>query len=127
MDLTIDTVARWVEAVNQALEPAFHIGGWIFLVAGSLFAVIGGIGLLRMPDFYCRIHAAGITDTMGAGMVLCGLMLKAGISLVAAKLLIILFFMLVSSPTSTHALAQAAMTAGLMPDSGEPEEERPST
>ena len=127
MHVAIDTVARWVEAVNQALEPAFHVGGWIFLVTGSLFAVIGGIGLLRMPDFYCRIHAAGITDTMGAGRILGGLVFKAGISLVAVKLLIILFFMLVSNPTSTHALAQAAMTAGLMPDSRKPEEERPST
>ena len=127
MDVALDAFARWVESVNQGLEPVLHVGGWIFLVTGSLFAVIGGIGLLRMPDFYCRIHAAGITDTMGAGMVLCGLVLKAGISLVAVKLLIILFFMLIASPTSTHALAQAAMTAGLMPDSGTPEEERSST
>jgi len=116
-----------IDSVNQTLEPLFHIGGWILLLTGSLFSVIGGIGLLRMPDFYTRIHAAGITDTMGAGMVLGGLMFKAGISLVAAKLLIILFFMLVSSPTSTHALAQAAMNAGLMPDSGDPGEERSST
>ena len=82
MDVAIETVTRWSDTVNQALEPAFHVGGWVLLVTGSLFAIIGGIGLLRMPDFYCRIHAAGITDTMGAGMILGGLVLKAGISLV---------------------------------------------
>ena len=47
---------------------------WIFIVAGSIFVLIGGVGLIRLPDFYTRIHAAGITDTMGAWLILIGLM-----------------------------------------------------
>ena len=54
---------------------------WICLVVGSLFAIIGGIGIVRLPDFYSRMHGAGITDTMGAGLVLVGLMFQGGMTL----------------------------------------------
>jgi len=85
------------------------------LLAGSFFAVVGGIGLVRLPCFYARFHGAGITDTLGAGLILTGLMFQGGFSLHTAKLVMILFFLLVTSPTSTHALAKAALTAGLKP------------
>jgi len=85
------------------------------LLTGSFFAVVGGIGLVRLPDFFTRIHGSGITDTMGAGLVLIGLMLQAGLSLITIKLVIILFFLLVTSPTSTHALAKSALTHGVKP------------
>lgn len=88
---------------------------WVMLVGGALFSIIGGIGILRFPDFYTRMHAAGVTDTMGASMVLSGLMLQAGPTLLTAKLAMILFFVLVASPTSAHALAKAALTHGLKP------------
>ncbi|MCP3980493.1 MAG: monovalent cation/H(+) antiporter subunit G [bacterium] len=88
---------------------------WTLLVGGSLFALVGGIGLLRLPDYFTRMHAAGITDTMGAGLILSGLMLQEGLSLVTFKLVAILFFLLVTSPTSTHALAQSAWSHGLRP------------
>ena len=101
------------------------VASWLLLVVGSLFAVIGGIGLLRMPDFYTRMHAAGITDTMGAGLILGGLMFQSGLSLITVKLAIVLFFMLVSSPTSAHTLAQAAITSGLEPYT-DPREGEPS-
>ena len=110
------------------MEPILDVLSWICLLGGSFFAVIGGIGLLRLPDFFCRIHGGGITDTMGAGLVLLGLMLHAWIglpdadlqfkSLVTVKLLMILFFLLVSSPTSAHALARAAISHGLDPEKG---------
>ena len=87
----------------------------VFLALGSLFVVVGGIGILRLPDFFTRLHAGGLTDTLGAAFVLIGLMVVAGFTLVAAKLALILFFLLFTSPTSTHALAKAAILGGLRP------------
>ena len=77
--------------------------------------VIGGIGMLRLPDFYTRIHAAGITDTMGAWLMLVGLMFQAGWTLVTVKLLMLLFFLVATSPLATHALAKAAFLRDLKP------------
>lgn len=88
---------------------------WVLLVSGALFAVIGGIGLLRLPDLYTRMHGAGITDTLGAGLILLGLALQAGFSLLALKLVGVLFFLLITSPTSTHALAKSARSHGIEP------------
>ena len=82
---------------------------FVLLVLGTAFILIGGVGVLRMPDFYTRLHAAGITDTMGAGLVLLGLMFQGGWSLVTVKLMLILLFLEFTSPTSTHALAKAAL------------------
>lgn len=96
-------------------ETAIAVVSWILLMAGSGFAVVGGIGLLRLPDLYSRMHGSGVTDTLGAGLLLTGLMVHAGFSLVTFKLLFVLFFMLVASPTSTHALAKAALAHGVEP------------
>jgi len=92
---------------------------WIgmgFLILGALFAVIGAVGVLRLPDFFSRMHGAGITDTLGAGLILTGLMLYSGLSLVTVKLVMILFLLWITSPTSTHALAKAALASGLEPE-----------
>ena len=88
---------------------------WIFLLSGSCFALIGGIGILRMPDLFTRFHAAGITDTMGAGLILTGLMFQAGLTLVTLKLILILAFVWFSSPVSTYALSRAALASGQEP------------
>lgn len=88
---------------------------WALLIGGSFFCVTGAIGLLRLPDFYARLHGAGIIDTLGAGLILIGLMLQAGLSLVTVKLLFILFFILITSPTATHAIAHTARVQGLEP------------
>lgn len=88
---------------------------WAFLAAGSVFAVIGGVGLLRMPGFYSRVHASGITDTLGAGFILVGLMIHEGPSDVSVKLVFILVFLLITSPTAAHALVNGAYTNGLKP------------
>ncbi len=87
----------------------------ILLLFGGLFVLIGGVGILRLPDFFTRLHAAGLNDTLGAAFVLIGLMILAGFTLVSAKLALILFFLLFTSPTSTHALARAAVLGGLKP------------
>lgn len=110
----------------------------ICLITGSLFAIIGGIGVLRFPDFFSRLHGGGITDTMGAGLIMLGLVfqaLKVGIGselgfapwLVMIKLLMVLFFLFITSPTGCHALARSAMADGLEPLTGGDEEEEVSS
>ena len=97
------------------MEGVLDLLSWIFLLAGSFFAVVGGIGVLRMPDLFTRLHALGITDTMGAGLILTGLMFQAGLSLITVKLLLILGFLWFSSPVSTYALARATLASGQEP------------
>ena len=88
---------------------------WILIATGSFFVVVGATGLVRMPDVFTRMHAAGILDTVGAGLMLIGMMVASGLTLVSLKLLIILAIILFTSPVATHALAQAALHAGLEP------------
>ena len=88
---------------------------WLFLLAGGFFVLVGSIGLLRLPDFFARLHAAGITDTLGAGLVLLGLALQSGFTLVTVKLALFFLFLLMTSPTATHALAKAAIHGNLRP------------
>jgi len=80
------------------------------LLGGAFLMIVGGAGLLRMPDFYTRMHAASITDTLGAGLILLGLMLQGGWTLVTAKLFLILVFLWLTSPTASHALVRAALS-----------------
>ena len=94
---------------------ALEIASWMFLVAGGLFSIVGGVGLLRMPDFFTRMHAASVTDTLGAGLMLIGLVLQAGLTLVAVKLLFLGLFILFTSPAATHALVKAALARGVKP------------
>jgi len=94
----------------------------VLVIAGAIFAVIGGIGIIRLPDFFCRIHGAGITDTLGAGLILTGLMFLSPHWIVTVKLLAILVLLWTTGPTSTHALANAALETGLRPDVDETEE-----
>lgn len=88
---------------------------WACLLAGGAFCIVGAIGLLRMPDFYTRMHAASVIDTLGAGLILLGLLLQAGFTLVAVKLFMIGLLIFFASPTATHALARAALVRGLEP------------
>ncbi len=95
---------------------------WGCLLAGGFFCVVGALGLVRMPDFYTRMHAASVTDTLGAGLILFGLILQAGLTLVTAKLLIIVLLIAFTSPTATHALAKAALARRVphLAEDGEP-------
>ncbi|HWQ38733.1 MAG TPA: monovalent cation/H(+) antiporter subunit G [Burkholderiales bacterium] len=88
---------------------------WVLLAGGAAFCLIGALGLLRMPDFYTRMHAASVTDTLGAGLVLLAMMLQAGASLIAVKLAFIALLLFFTSPTATHALARAALVRGVQP------------
>ena len=95
---------------------ALEIIAVILLIAGSFFSVVGGFGIVRMPEFFSRMHAGGITDTLGAGLVLTGLMFLSDGILPLIKLMMILFFLLVTSPTACHALAKSAISQGMNPE-----------
>lgn len=92
----------------------YGLSGFL-LITGSLFVLAGGIGALRMPDFYSRIHGASLTDSLGPVLVIGGLALQADSPLVALKLAAVLLFLLITSPTATYALANAALLSGLRP------------
>ncbi len=89
---------------------------WICLLVGGAFSIIGAVGVLRLPDFFTRLHAAGITETLGIGLILLGLCLQAGWTLVMVKLILIFVFLMFASPTSAHALAKAALHGNLKPN-----------
>lgn len=102
----------------MSLELVLDIASWGLLLTGGFFVFVGGIGALRMPDFYTRMHAAGITDTLGTILVLAGVILQSGLSLPTVKLLAIGVFLLLTSPTAAYALANAARISGLEPEDG---------
>ncbi len=95
------------------METVLDVVSGVFLVAGALFTLTGAVGLLRFPDFYTRIHAGGITETVGAGFILVGLLLRVDAWSVGVRLVVILAFLLLTSPTATHVLAQAARRDGV--------------
>lgn len=112
-------MAEWADVVS-----------WVLIVLGGALSAVGGLGLLRFPDFYSRLHAAGITDTLGAWLLIGGMMFQAGFSQVTIKLALIAIFLFFTSPTSTHALARAALHAGVKPwtkPRPDGERDRPST
>ncbi len=92
-----------------------EIIGGALITLGAFFYVVGAIGIYRMPDVFTRMHAAGISDTAGAGLLIVGMMFLAGFSLVTVKLAIIMGVILFTSPIATHALAQAALHEGIKP------------
>jgi len=91
------------------------VASWALILIGGAFCVIGATGLLRMPDFFTRMHAASIIDTLGAAFILMGLVLQAGFSLVTIKLIAIGILLFFTSPVATHALARAALARGVQP------------
>ncbi len=102
----------------MSVAAALDILSGLLVALGVFFAFGGAIGLLRFPDFYTRLHAGGVTDTLGAELILLGLLLQAPTWIVAVKLVIIGFFLFFTSPTATHATAAAAYGSGLQPLTG---------
>jgi len=101
----------WMNLIRDGLSVVSILGGLFFVLAGTL-------GVLRLPDFYTRLHAAGMTDTLGAELVLLGLIIQSGFTQMSLKLFLVAFFLLLTSPTATHAIAYAAYKAGLEPKLG---------
>lgn len=97
------------------MDTFINISSAVLLFIGSFLCISGGVGILRFPDFYTRMHAVGVTDTLGAAMILIGLMLQSPDALILIKLIFILLMTLLISPTASHALAKAAMINDLKP------------
>jgi len=97
------------------IELLLDMLSWVLLLSGSFFCLTGGIGLMRFPEFFSRIHAASLTDTLGASLILMGLMLQAGITITLAKLIMILILSLIAGTTASHAMAKAALKSGMCP------------
>ena len=87
----------------------------IFLFLGAFFSLIGAIGLIRMPDFFTKMHASSLIETLATGFILLGLMFESGFSLITVKLIFIGLLILFTGPTATHALARGAILRGLDP------------
>lgn len=87
----------------------------IVIATGAFFYLVGAIGIYRMPDVYTRMHAASVSETLGVGLLIIGMMILGGLTLVTVKLAIILGIVLFTSPIATHALAQAALQEGIKP------------
>lgn len=98
---------------------AIEVLSWIFISLGSFFVVCGALGMLRMPDIYTRLHAASVIDTTGAGFLILGMILQAGLSLVTIKLLFVLAIFFFTLPVAGHALARAALHEGIKPELAE--------
>ena len=94
---------------------AMDIASWAFIILGSFFTIVGMLGLLRMPEIFTRMHAASVMETLGAGFLILGMLIQAGVSLVAFKLLFILALFFLTAPVVTHALAQAALHEAVRP------------
>jgi len=97
--------------VIDTMSVAIDVLSWVLLATGGAFVFIGGVGVLRLPDFFTRMHAVGLADSMATILILAGIMLQAGWSLATIKLIAILGFLLLTGPTASYALANAALLA----------------
>ncbi|MBT3325819.1 MAG: monovalent cation/H(+) antiporter subunit G [Gemmatimonadales bacterium] len=106
------------------MDMAFNVASWVSIGGGLFFMIVGTIGILRLPDVFTRLHAAGMTDTMGAGLLILGMSLQTILSMihgetsywmVLVRLVLIYAFLMFTSPIATHALARAAIATGVEP------------
>ncbi len=87
----------------------------ICLALGCFFSLTGAVGLLRMPDFFTRIHPAGKSDTLAQFLIMIGLLFQASDAISCAKLVMITGLIFLTSPVAVHAITQAAHLAGVKP------------
>ncbi len=104
------------------IDTIVDVLSWILLCTGGAFVLIGGIGALRLPNFYTRLHAASLTETMATILIFAGMILQAGLSLAALKLVAIMLFLLITAPTASYALANSALQSGMRPEAKTREE-----
>ena len=90
-----------------------------FIVLGLLIMLVGSLGILRLPDFFTRTHAASKVDTTGIIFLLAGLAVYEGLTLGMGKLLIAIAFIMLANPVAIHALARAAWNHGERPWTGD--------
>jgi multicomponent Na+:H+ antiporter subunit G len=92
-----------------------EILGAALILIGLAFMLIGSIGILRLPDFFSRTHAASKVDTVGIMIILIGIAVFEGVSITGAKLLLAVMLIVMTHPVSVHVLAQAALSQGNRP------------
>lgn len=106
------------------MDTALNLLSWASIAAGLFFMLVGTVGVLRMPDVFTRLHAAGMTDTMGAGFLILGMCLQTILGMmhgeshywmVLVRLVLVYAFLTFTSPIATHALARAALAGGQEP------------
>ncbi len=88
---------------------------WISFLVGGFFLLVGSMGMVRLQDFWARLHAASVIDSAGLGLLVFGMMLQSGFTLITVKFLLIILFLLITGPTATHAVANAAFVSGSRP------------
>lgn len=89
--------------------------GTLLMLAGLSFMLLGSVGLVRLPDFFARTHAASKVDTVGIVVLLLGIAVLEGLTLNSGKLLVAVVFLMLTNPVSAHALARAALRGGYKP------------
>ena len=92
----------------------------VLVISGLFFLMLGSVGIIRFPDFFSRLHPAGKADTLGASLLIIGLAVQQGFSLLALKLIIVQVFIFLANPAAAHALGRAAWRSGLRPWTNEP-------
>lgn len=105
-----------------------EILSWACILSGSFFMVVSAVGMLRFPEFWSRVHAASVGDSGGMILLIAGMCLQSGLTLITVKLIAIGIFLFITGPTATHAVANAALVTGWRPKSAddlEPEENAP--
>lgn len=100
------------------VEIVVELLSWAMMIGGSFFVLVGAFGTWRFPDFWARLHAASVTDSAGMILLMLGMCLQAGLTLVTVKLIVIGVFLFITGPTATHAVANAALVSGLRPKEG---------
>lgn len=108
--------------MTEDLDIVRTVLAWLLIGGGGFFFIVSAIGINRMPDVFTRLHAASVGETFGAGLMLLGMMVVAGFSLVSAKLLLLLLFLWFMGPVATHAIARAALQAGEKPMVAQPKD-----
>ncbi|MEO1282408.1 MAG: monovalent cation/H(+) antiporter subunit G, partial [Pseudomonadota bacterium] len=94
------------------MPDVLEIISWFFVLGGSFFVLVGAFGFIRMPDVYTRMHAASVIDTLGAGMLIVGMLIQAPSIFVAFKLVVMAALLFFFGPVASHAIAQTALGAG---------------
>ena len=97
------------------LTLVIDILSWASFIVGGFFLFVGSLGMVRLVDFWARLHAASIIDSAGIGLIIFGMMLQGGLTLITAKLVLIVLFLFITGPTASHAVANAAFMSGSRP------------
>lgn len=97
-----------------------NIVGLIVMSVGLFFLGVSSVGLFRLPGFFARVHAVSKSETLGIALVLGGLMIHDGVSLVSFKLALIVVFVATANPVAAHLLTRAAVRTGILPVSRPP-------